>query len=144
MSFCDTRKIAHNQMDTGYPRRFRAFAEGQACYPGIPSPSQINAESLAVNMAVKARSAQPIEMEAGQRSIFAGLGLAIIFAGMIERMIRRFEVWAIPAKTGGAARLRSYEQLGAGRRPARKLGYIFFRIMDEEIVGAGPLPRNMA
>lgn len=117
---------------------FEAFAEGKPVtqeFPRIPY-----AESLRKYGSDKPDLRNPIEMEAVTEH-FAGSGFKI-FAGMIERD-PKVEVWAIPAKTGGSRafcdRMNSWAQ-GEGQ-PG--LGYIFFRMEDDEIVGAGPLAKNI-
>ncbi|WP_306257248.1 aspartate--tRNA ligase [Pararhizobium sp. IMCC21322] len=117
---------------------FEAFAEGK---PVTQEFSRIPyAESLRKYGSDKPDLRNPIEMEAVTEH-FAGSGFKI-FAGMIERD-PKVEVWAIPAKTGGSRafcdRMNSWAQ-GEGQ-PG--LGYIFFRMEGEEIVGAGPLAKNI-
>lgn len=117
---------------------FETFAEGKPVtqeFPRIPY-----AESLRKYGSDKPDLRNPIEMQAVTEH-FAGSGFKI-FAGMIERD-PKVEVWAIPAKTGGSRafcdRMNSWAQ-GEGQ-PG--LGYIFFRTENEEVVGAGPLAKNI-
>ena len=117
---------------------FETFADGKPVtqkFPRIPY-----AESLRKYGSDKPDLRNPIEMEAVTEH-FAGSGFKI-FAGMIERD-PKVEVWAIPAKTGGSRafcdRMNSWAQ-GEGQ-PG--LGYIFFRKEEGEVVGAGPLAKNI-
>ena len=117
---------------------FETFAEGKPVtreFPRIPY-----AESLRKYGTDKPDLRNPIEMEAVTEH-FAGSGFKI-FAGMIERD-PKVEVWAIPAKSGGSRafcdRMNSWAQ-GEGQ-PG--LGYIFFRMEEGEVVGAGPLAKNI-
>ncbi|MHA6288400.1 aspartate--tRNA ligase [Maricaulis sp. CAU 1757] len=65
-----------------------------------------------------------------------------VFAGMIEKN-PKVEVWAIPAPTGGSRAFCDRMNSWAQKEGQPGLGYIFFREEEGEIVGAGPIAKNI-
>lgn len=117
---------------------FEEFADGKPVtqdFPRIPY-----ADAIRKYGSDKPDLRNPIEMQDVSEH-FAGSGFKI-FARMLEADEKN-QVWAIPAPTGGSRafcdRMNSWAQ-GEGQ-PG--LGYIFFRKEGEEIVGAGPIAKNI-
>ncbi|WP_176085228.1 aspartate--tRNA ligase [Martelella sp. HB161492] len=137
MSFV-TQEDVWETMEPVMTSVFEKFAEGKPVtqkWPRIPYDTAMRKYGTD-----KPDLRNPIEMEAVTEH-FAGSGFKV-FAGMIEKD-PKVEVWAIPAKTGGSRafcdRMNSWAQ--SSGQPG--LGYIFWRKEGEEIVGAGPLAKNI-
>ena len=117
---------------------FEEFGNGKPVtreFPRIPY-----AEAIRKYGTDKPDLRNPIEMS-DVTEHFAGSGFKL-FARMIAADARN-RVWAIPARGGGSRafcdRMNSWAQ-GEGQ-PG--LGYIFFRIENDAVHGAGPIARNI-
>lgn len=117
---------------------FEAFADGKPVtkeLPRIPYDEAIRKYGTD-----KPDLRNPVVMEAVSEH-FRDSGFKV-FAGILANDPKA-EVWAIPAKTGGSRafcdRMNSWAQ-GQGQ-PG--LGYIFWRKEDDQIVGAGPVAKNI-
>ena len=72
---------------------------------------------------------------------FRGSGFKV-FAGMLEKN-PKVEVWAIPAKTGGSRAFCDRMNSWAQKEGQPGLGYIFWREEEGQVVGAGPIAKNI-
>jgi aspartyl-tRNA synthetase len=82
----------------------------------------------------------PIKMQEVTET-FRGSGFKV-FAGMIEKN-PKVEVWAIPAKTGGSRAFCDRMNSWAQKEGQPGLGYIFWREEEGQVVGAGPIAKNI-
>ncbi len=82
----------------------------------------------------------PIEMQAVTEH-FAGSGFKV-FAGMIAND-PKVEVWAIPAYTGGSRAFCDRMNAWAQQQGQPGLGYIMIREEESQLVGAGPIAKNI-
>ena len=116
---------------------FEEFGEGRpvtAEFPRIPYR-----EAMAKYGSDKPDLRNPIEMQ-GVSEHFAGSGFKI-FARLLE--IEGNEVRAIPAPTGGSRAFCDRMNGWAQREGLPGMGYIFWREEAGEVVGAGPLAKNI-
>ncbi|HKK35272.1 MAG TPA: aspartate--tRNA ligase, partial [Paracoccaceae bacterium] len=116
---------------------FEEFGEGRpvtAEFPRIPYR-----EAMAKYGSDKPDLRNPIEMQ-GVSEHFAGSGFKI-FAKLLE--IEGNEVRAIPAPTGGSRAFCDRMNGWAQREGLPGMGYIFWREEAGEVVGAGPLAKNI-
>ncbi len=82
----------------------------------------------------------PIKMQ-NVTEHFAGSGFKV-FAGMIAND-PKVEVWAIPAETGGSRAFCDRMNAWAQQQGQPGLGYIMYREEDTQLVGAGPIAKNI-
>ncbi len=82
----------------------------------------------------------PIKMQ-NVTEHFAGSGFKV-FAGMIAAD-PKVEVWAIPGHTGGSRAVCDRLNAWAQQHGQPGLGYIMYREENHEIVGAGPIAKNV-
>ncbi len=116
---------------------FEEFGEGRpvtAEFPRIPYR-----EAMAKYGSDKPDLRNPIEMQ-GVSEHFAGSGFKI-FARLLET--EGNEVRAIPAPTGGSRAFCDRMNSWAQREGLPGMGYIFWREEAGEVVGAGPLAKNI-
>ena len=117
---------------------FETFAEGKPVTGEFPRISY--ADAIRKYGSDKPDLRNPIEMQAVTEH-FAGSGFKI-FAGMIESN-PKVEVWAIPAKTGGSRAFCDRMNSWAQKEGQPGLGYIFWRLGNDVVTGAGPLAKNI-
>ena len=117
---------------------FETFAQGKPVTQEFPRISF--ADAMRKYGTDKPDLRNPIEMQAVTQH-FDGSGFKI-FAGMIANN-PKVEVWAIPVKSGGSRAFCDRMNSWAQKEGQPGLGYIFWRLEDEVVTGAGPLAKNI-
>ncbi len=137
MSFV-TQEDVFNTMEPVIRGVFEEFAEGKPVTPAFPRIKYDDAIRLYGSDKPDLRN--PIKMAAVTEH-FAGSGFKV-FARMIEADPKT-EVWAIPAKTGGSRAFCDRMNSWAQSQGQPGLGYIFWRVENGALEGAGPVAKNI-
>ena len=137
MSFV-TQEDVFNTMEPVIRGVFEEFAEGKPVTPAFPRIKYDDAIRLYGSDKPDLRN--PIKMAAVTEH-FAGSGFKV-FARMIEADPKT-EVWAIPAKTGGSRAFCDRMNSWAQSQGQPGLCYIFWRVENGALEGAGPVAKNI-
>jgi aspartyl-tRNA synthetase len=138
MSFA-TQDDVFNVIEPVMKGLFEEFADGRSV-PDDKFPHIAYADAMRWYGSDKPDLRNPIKM-ANATETFRGSGFKV-FAGMIEKN-PKVEVWAIPAPTGGSRAFCDRMNSWAQKQGQPGMGYIFWREEEGNVVGAGPLAKNI-